>query len=1123
MKCLQAKRWVYGLALIVAGVLSALVSQHAFPAETQEQGVATAVSVQGSVEVRRVGQTQWQTVKLNDSFRPGDSIRVGERSRADLQLLNQSVLRLNANSSLTVEAPKEGKTGVVDLLRGVVHFLSRGPNSLEVKTPFTVAGVRGTEFLISLEPKATLLTVFEGTVVAQNPAGSLTVTDGQSAIAEAGKAPVKRVVVHPRDAVQWALYYPPVVQDRQAPAYRAQMLLAVGAVDEARSEIERALKSAPNNADALSLLAVMTLVQGNKDEALKIAQKAVDAAPKSATALIARSYAQQARFNLEAARADVQKAVEVDPRNGLAWARLAELQSAFGEYDKTTEAAQKAVALDPNLALTQTVLGFAYLTSIKIKEARETFEKAISLDQAAPLPRLGLGLAKIRDGELEAGGREIEVAASLDPNNAIVRSYLGKVYYEEKRTGLDEREYDVAKKLDPKDPTPWFYDAITKQTTNRPVEALQDLEKAIELNDNRAVYRSELLLDSDAAARNASQGRVYSDLGFQELALTEGWKSVNIDPTNYSAHRLLADSYSALPRHEIARVSELLQSQLLQPVGLTPIQPRLAQSNLFLISASGPGALSFNEYNQLFTGNGFNLQASGMVGELDTSGAEVIFSALKDNLAVSVGGFNFNTDGWRANADQKDKIGTAFVQMDFSPYTSAQFEYNYRSTSSGDLQMSFFQDGAQDQLRGDSKTNTYRLGLRHSFSPNSIVLASVLRQDDDRQASDTSTPGVALGVASPDTKATSVELQYLYRLPRFSAISGVGYYKLDRQQTSTFEIPAFLFDSTDDTDAGVKHSNAYLYTYLNVLRNVTVTLGASGDFFDSDGNTVTTTNDAFCLLSPSPPCVPFGGPFSTAATASKSKDQFNPKLGLTWNPVPATTVRAAAFRVLKRAFIANQTLEPTQVAGFNQFFDDIEATDAKVFGLAVDQKFSRTLFGGLSGTKRKLDVPIPFFDPFTATSQIVEKDWTEKLGRAYFFATPHRWVALSAEYQYERFERTADNLNAGVQEATTERVPLGVRFFHPSGLTLGLKTTYFSQDGLFLPKGGSCSPCTAGDSSFWLTDVVLSYRFPKRYGFFSVGVTNASDRQFQYQETDFNNPTILPRRMAFARLTLSLP
>ena len=105
--------------------------------------------------------------------------------------------------------------------------------------------------------------------------------------------------------------------------------------------------------------------------------------------------------------------------------------------------------------------------------------------------------------------------------------------------------------------------------------------QAIELNDDRAVYRSQLLLDSDLAARSASLARIYSDLGFQDLALVEGWKSVNTDPADYSAHRFLSDSYSVLPRHEIARVSELLQSQLLQPININPVQPHLAESNLY--------------------------------------------------------------------------------------------------------------------------------------------------------------------------------------------------------------------------------------------------------------------------------------------------------------------------------------------------------------------------------------------------------------------------------------------------------------------------------------------------------------------------------------------------------------
>src|SRR3989475_4265423 len=203
-----------GMRFAGAILLAMLLCPDAAPAQTQEKWIARAVSVQGTVEARRAGATAWQPVKLNDTYAPGDTIRVRERSRADLAMLDQSMLRLNADTEITLEAVKEERTGVVNLLRGAAHFFSRGPRSLEVQTPFTIAGVRGTEFFVSVEPDRTLLTIFEGTVLAENQAGNLTLTSGQSAVAESGKPPVLRVVARPRDAVHWALYYPPVLYFR---------------------------------------------------------------------------------------------------------------------------------------------------------------------------------------------------------------------------------------------------------------------------------------------------------------------------------------------------------------------------------------------------------------------------------------------------------------------------------------------------------------------------------------------------------------------------------------------------------------------------------------------------------------------------------------------------------------------------------------------------------------------------------------------------------------------------------------------------------------------------------------------------------------------------------------------
>jgi outer membrane receptor protein involved in Fe transport len=272
---------------------------------------------------------------------------------------------------------------------------------------------------------------------------------------------------------------------------------------------------------------------------------------------------------------------------------------------------------------------------------------------------------------------------------------------------------------------------------------------------------------------------------------------------------------------------------------------------------------------------------------------------------------------------------------------------------------------------------------------------------------------------------------------------------------------------------------------------VTFTLGASGDFFKTD---------------------------STAA--SISTDQLNPKFGITWNLFPSTTLRAAAFRAFKRTLLTNQTLEPTQIAGFNQFYDDLESTDSWRYGVAIDQKFSRTLFGGVEFSRRDLEVPVAVTDLATGLTEVKRDDWREYLARPYLFWTPHDWLALSAEYQYERFKRVPD-FGFGLKKATTHRVPLGVRFFHPSGFGIATKATYFNQDGSFQRRGGVC--CEAGNSEFWIVDAAITYRLPKRYGFFSVGATNLLDRRFQFQETDFNNASIQPKRTVFARLTLALP
>lgn len=289
--------------ILIATFYSGLVLPARATNETCEQWVAKAVSVQGIVEVRRAGQTSWVPVKLNDTFCAGDLMRVHANSRAAVVLSNETNLALDQNTTITFVGIEDKKTFLLDLLSGAVHFFSRLPRSLKVLTPFVNASVEGTEGLIRVEADNTFLSIFEGKVLAANAIGSLLISGGQSAVAETDRAPVMRIVARPRDAVQWALYYLPVIyfppgdapkediNDPRFLAYRASQLLAVGRVDKADADIERALNLNPYFSDAFALQAIIAVVQNDREKALNAAQMAIETGPNSATARIAVSYA----------------------------------------------------------------------------------------------------------------------------------------------------------------------------------------------------------------------------------------------------------------------------------------------------------------------------------------------------------------------------------------------------------------------------------------------------------------------------------------------------------------------------------------------------------------------------------------------------------------------------------------------------------------------------------------------------------------------------------------------------------------------------------------------------------------------------------------------------------------
>ncbi|UCF93892.1 MAG: TonB-dependent receptor, partial [Desulfobacterales bacterium] len=185
------------------------------------------------------------------------------------------------------------------------------------------------------------------------------------------------------------------------------------------------------------------------------------------------------------------------------------------------------------------------------------------------------------------------------------------------------------------------------------------------------------------------------------------------------------------------------------------------------------------------------------------------------------------------------------------------------------------------------------------------------------------------------------------------------------------------------------------------------------------------------------------------------------------------------------------------------------------YGIAVDQKFSPAIYGGLEYSERKLDVPVVNL----ITDRVEIADWEENLARAYLYWTPHPLLALSAEYLFERFQR--DELSTGeeaIRELKTHRFPMGISLFHPSGFSAQLKTTYIDQKGTF---GTSPDDFFRDNDQFWVVDAAIRYRLPKRLGLITVAARNLFDEDFNFQDMDLANQVIFPERVVFGKITLA--
>ena len=872
----------------------------------------------------------------------------------------------------------------------------------------------------------------------------------------------------------------------------AAAALAIGDAAAARAELEAILASSPGALRPLVMLSELHLAQNRTEDAAVFARRASVAHPRSVAAHVAAAQAAQAAFDLDAARRELDAAIAIDPADTRALVNRARLRFGTGDSEGARQDADRAAARFPDDAQLRSLLGFIRLAEGDDAAARADFEAAAGSDAAFGEPHLGLGLLHFRAGQYDDGLLEMLTATLLEPKVSLYQSYLGKAYYQLQRFPEGLAALASAKHLDQRDPTPWLYSSFFLRDLNRPVDALGELRRAIALNDNRAVYRSRLLLDRDLATKNVSLAKIYNQLGFEAWGAYEALNSLNADSTNSSAHLFLADTYGNLPDRTQAQSSELNQYFLYAPVNLNSFN-------------------NFSEYTSLFERPFKQLTLTGGGGSQSNGAVTVRTQSGNARFAHTAFVDYYRQEGPRIDAADHRVQGTAVMKFSFDAVTNmfatlTGVKQVKGSDYDGVVTIGNFpnQVSVQQIAEQPDATFTHRrtigdatLGFTRFWAPGAALTiksdaAYVGAEDHNPDATFAACPselGIAdLGplFANSDARLSrpyhgvNVQAQQSARLKRHQFFAGGDYTWRRKTRSCRDFVTSTVYSGSLSADgkqfASERTAAAYLRDDIELTRWAHVTIGAR--YVD--------------------------GSYQDPGETTHRFHRFNPYGGVSLRVRPSTIVHAALFSNTNSDFLSASIAPPT-VAGFVLERNELPTTQREEAGVAIQHAWRRS-FVEVRGFARRStaaafkvspDDPDPVRAAYADLLTPPDADFTARGVSLFYNQIVTTRIALFADEQYI----TRD---AALVDRHDNQLRLGVNYIHPAGLYARVSTRLlnqaFSDTAVVGLPGGS----------FTLTDASLQYEFAQKRGLVTWTVTNLFNRRFRTVIEDLTVEAPLP-------------
>ncbi len=364
----------------------------------------------------------------------------------------------------------------------------------------------------------------------------------------------------------------------------------LGNFPEAIQECDKGLLAIPNNPLLLAFKADLYFILDRPDEAKQTIDILLRENPESS-----EGYERLGLFdrmvagNSKTAKEAFQKSILLDPLNDEASAKFADLLREEGYVPEALKLIEQAIAIAPWNAMHHYNYGRLLADINKIDKARGEFNRSLDLDHTFSRAYLGEGIVLLKEGRPDEAIKELSKASLFEPNLSEVHTFMAIAYYHkhEVKSALDELKR--AEECDPLDSTPHQLASAVYNDLYRPVEAIEEAHKALDLLPYRRASGEALLEAGKNGAMSVNAGLNFFNL--PEWSLYYAQKALFLNPYSNNSHIGVALAYDQLGRistlegfNEFTNPSE---SETL--IGLTLNVNSLNFSNRYSTLISKPG------------------------------------------------------------------------------------------------------------------------------------------------------------------------------------------------------------------------------------------------------------------------------------------------------------------------------------------------------------------------------------------------------------------------------------------------------------------------------------------------------------------------------------------------------